>query len=161
MFIDFPWIVWCIRDDYVAHSSGFCDNFPSCILFMKGDDSVMTVPAQCCFWRTCFWPFCSIATSSFDRIYQESNILWEAALAKLCFSVLCSSCFTHGTKAPWFLFHLALGRCDHKGFIHTLCFFILSAGSFPGPATNVQSGSPVKMLILIGGVFLDALLYYQ
>ena len=92
---------------------------------------------------------------------QESNILWEAALAKLCFSVLFSSCFTHSTKAPLFLFHLPLGRCDHKGFIHTLCFFILSAGSFPGPATNVQSGSPVQMLILIGGVFLDALLYYQ
>ena len=40
------------------------------------------------------------------RFTNEANIVWEAGLAKFCFSVLCSSCFTHGTKAPWFLFHL-------------------------------------------------------
>ena len=30
---------------------------------------------------------------------HEANIALEAGLTKLCFSVLCSSCFTHGTKA--------------------------------------------------------------
>ena len=34
---------------------------------------------------------------------HEANIELEVGLAKLCFWVLCSSCFTHGTKAPWFL----------------------------------------------------------
>ena len=33
---------------------------------------------------------------------HEANIALEAGLAKLCFSVMCSSCFTHGIKAPWF-----------------------------------------------------------
>ena len=37
---------------------------------------------------------------------NEANIVLEAGLAKFCFSVLCSSCFTHGNKAPWFLFHV-------------------------------------------------------
>ena len=31
---------------------------------------------------------------------QESNISLEAGLAKFCFSVLCSSGFTHGPNAP-------------------------------------------------------------
>ena len=31
---------------------------------------------------------------------QGGNISLEAELAELSFSVLCSSCFTHGTKAP-------------------------------------------------------------
>ena len=31
---------------------------------------------------------------------QGTNISLEAGLAELSFSVLCSSCFTHGTKAP-------------------------------------------------------------
>ena len=31
---------------------------------------------------------------------HEANIALEAGLAKFCFSVLGSSCFTHGNKAP-------------------------------------------------------------
>ena len=31
---------------------------------------------------------------------QEETFRWKRVLAKLSFSVLCSSCFTHGTKAP-------------------------------------------------------------
>ena len=31
---------------------------------------------------------------------HEANIVLEVGLAKLSFSVLCLSCFTHGTKAP-------------------------------------------------------------
>ena len=37
---------------------------------------------------------------------HETNIVLEAGLAKICFSVLCSLCFTHGTKATWFMFLL-------------------------------------------------------
>ena len=37
---------------------------------------------------------------------NEANIVLEAGLVKFCFSVLCSSCFTHGNKAPWFLLHV-------------------------------------------------------
>ena len=31
---------------------------------------------------------------------HEGNIALEAGMARFCFSVLCSSCFTHGNKAP-------------------------------------------------------------
>ena len=34
---------------------------------------------------------------------NEANIELEAGLVKFSFSVLCSSCFIHGNKAPWFL----------------------------------------------------------
>ena len=37
---------------------------------------------------------------------QEENISMEGAVGQFCFSVLCSLSFTHGTKAPRFLFHL-------------------------------------------------------
>ena len=30
MFLIIPWIVWCLRDHYVALSSGFREHFPSC-----------------------------------------------------------------------------------------------------------------------------------
>ena len=31
---------------------------------------------------------------------REQTFRWKRVLAELSFSVLCSSCFTHGTKAP-------------------------------------------------------------
>ena len=31
---------------------------------------------------------------------REQAFVWKRDLAELCFSVLCSSCFTHGIKAP-------------------------------------------------------------
>ena len=37
---------------------------------------------------------------------HEANIALEAGLAKFCFSVLCSSCFSHSNKATWFLTHV-------------------------------------------------------
>ena len=37
---------------------------------------------------------------------HEAYIALEAGLAQFCFSVQCWSCFTHGNKAPWFLFHV-------------------------------------------------------
>ena len=37
---------------------------------------------------------------------HEANIALEAGWAKFCFSVLCSSFFSHGKKAPWFCFTL-------------------------------------------------------
>ena len=37
---------------------------------------------------------------------REQTFRWKRVLAELSFSVLCLSCFTHGTKAPGFLFHL-------------------------------------------------------
>ena len=67
--LTFRWIVRSLRDQYVALCSGFCDHFPSCFPFTKGDESAKTVPVRCCFPRTDFWPFHSIDGRGFDRIY--------------------------------------------------------------------------------------------
>ena len=47
--------------------------FPHVSLFTKGDDSAKTVPVRCFFCPTCFGPFRSIATTTFDRIYPGSK----------------------------------------------------------------------------------------
>ena len=47
--------------------------FPHVSLFTKDDDSAKTLLVWCCFRRTCFWLFNSIAPSSFNRIYPGSK----------------------------------------------------------------------------------------
>ena len=37
---------------------------------------------------------------------REQTFRCKRVLAEFCFSVLCSSCFAHSIKAPWFLFPL-------------------------------------------------------
>ena len=37
---------------------------------------------------------------------REQTFRWKRVFAEMSFSVLCSSGSTHGTKAPWILFHL-------------------------------------------------------
>ena len=75
---------------------------------------------------------------------HETNIALEAGLAKFCFSVLCASCFTHGNKALWFLFHVVWGRCDFKGFIFTFCFLFLSDGCFQATFTQWGIWVPIE-----------------
>ena len=85
LFIHAPLLT---RDDVRWYFPGVCDvsettmwhsgqasttNFPHVILYTKGDDSAKMDPVRCCFWRTWFWPFRLIATSSFDRIYPGSK----------------------------------------------------------------------------------------
>ena len=75
---------WLTRDYVRVYFPGLCGvsentmwhscqdsttTFPHVSLFTKCDDSAKRVPVRCCFSRTCFGPFRSIATSSFDRIY--------------------------------------------------------------------------------------------
>ena len=79
---------------------------PHVSLSTKGDDSAKMVPVRSCYWWTCFGPFRSIATSSFDRISHEANISMEAVVVRIVFLSAVSSGFTLGTKAPWFLYHL-------------------------------------------------------
>ena len=49
--------------------------------------------------------FVPLAPAVLMGFSHEANIALDAALAIFCFSVLCSSRFTHGNKASWFLFH--------------------------------------------------------
>ena len=71
----------CLRDQNVALLSGFHDKFPHVSPFTKGDDSAKTVPVWYCFWQTCFGPFRSIPTSSFDRIYLGIKYFVERGCA--------------------------------------------------------------------------------
>ena len=60
-------------------------NFLHVSLFTKGDDSAMTVPVQCCFSRTCFGPFRSIAASSLSGFPQGASISLEAGFGRMVF----------------------------------------------------------------------------
>ena len=63
------------------------NTFPHVSLLTKDDDSAKT---WFCFWLTCFWPFRSIATSSYDRIFPGANISWKRVLDKFV-----SQCCVH------------------------------------------------------------------
>ena len=63
-------------------------NFPHVILFTKGDDSAKSDTVRC-FWRTCLWPFSSIANSSFYRInpgfkHFFGNGFWPNCVSPCC-----------------------------------------------------------------------------
>ena len=75
--------------------------FPHVSLFTKGDDSVR---------RTLYGVFSDgrvlglsvpLPPAVLTGFPREQTFRWKRVLAELSFSkVLCSSCFTHGTKAP-------------------------------------------------------------
>ena len=69
----------------MALSSGFRDPFPHVSLFTKGDDSAKTVPVRCCFSRSCFEPFCSVAAGSFDRISPGSKHFVGSGFGRIVF----------------------------------------------------------------------------
>ena len=79
--------------------------FPHGSLFTKGDDSAKTVPVRCCFDGRVLGRFVPLPKAVCQDFPREQAFLWKRVLAEWSFSVLCPSCFTHGTKAPLFLFH--------------------------------------------------------
>ena len=106
MFIDISLDCVVSQSPLVALSSGFRDTFPHVSLFTKSDERAKTVRVRCYFGLTCIWAFVSVATTSFDRIYPGSkHFIWSGCFPNFV-SVLCSSGFTHVTKAPCFLFHI-------------------------------------------------------
>ena len=135
--------------------------FPYVSLFTKGDDNAKMVPVRL-FLTDVFW---AISFHCRQKILQdfprEQAFRWKRVLAKLSFSVLCSSCFTHGTK------HLDSCSTFHKAVVTSRAFPSHFVSLFymqdppEAPTPNVEWGSPVKGLLFVGGVFLDALLYYQ
>ena len=75
-------------------------SFPHVSHFTKDDDMAKTDPVQCCFLQNVYGLFVSLPHPLLIGFSQEAKIALEAVFAKFCFSVLCSSGFTHGTKAP-------------------------------------------------------------
>ena len=74
--------------------------FPHVSLFSKGDDSAKTVPVECLLDGHVFGLFVPLPPAVLTGFPQGTSFRWKRVLAELSFSVLCSSCFTHGTKAP-------------------------------------------------------------
>ena len=76
------------------------NTFPHVSLFTKDDDSAKTATAQFCSDRNVLGIFVPLSPAVLIGFTHETNIALEAGLAKFCFSVLCSSCFSHGKEAP-------------------------------------------------------------
>ena len=74
--------------------------FPHVSLFTKGDDTAKTVPARCWFWRTIYVLFVPLPPAVLIGFTEGANISLHEAVAKYCFSMLCASVLTQGTKAP-------------------------------------------------------------
>ena len=92
--------MWGLRDHCGALSEASVTTFPYVSLFTKGDDSGKTATAQCFFDRNVLGIFVPLPPAVLLGFTHEANIALDAFLAKISFSVLCSSCFTHGNKAP-------------------------------------------------------------
>ena len=58
-------------------------------LFQKDDDRTEMDPVQCCFLQICFWPFRSIATTTFDRISPGSKHFVGSGFWPNCLSQCC------------------------------------------------------------------------
>ena len=79
-----------VSETPVGHSrEASATTFPHVSLFTKGEYSAMTVPVQCCFSRTCFEPFRSVAAGSFDRISPGSKHIVGSGFWPNCLSQCC------------------------------------------------------------------------
>ena len=85
----FPCTVWGLRDHSGHSRQASATAFPHVSLFTKGDDSAETVPVGCCFSRTCFGPFRSVAASSFDRIAPWNKHFFVSGFWPNCLSQCC------------------------------------------------------------------------
>ena len=74
--------------------------FPYLSLFTKSDDSAKTVPVECLLDGHVFGLFVPLPPAFLMDFPREQTFRWKRVLAELSFSVLCSSCFIHGTKTP-------------------------------------------------------------
>ena len=75
------------------------NTYPHVSLYTKDDDSAKTASAQCCLYRNVLGIFVPLSPAVLIGFTHEANIALEAGLAKFCFSVLCSSCFSQSNKA--------------------------------------------------------------
>ena len=72
---------------------------PHVSLFRNCDDSAKTVVYGVVSDGRVLGLFVPLPPAVLKGFTHEAYIALETGLAKLCFSVLCSSCFTHGNKA--------------------------------------------------------------
>ena len=96
-----------VPDTTIWHSrQAFTNTFPPVSLFTMDDDSAKTVPVEYFFDGHVFGLFVPLPAPFLIGFTQEANISLEVGVGLIMFPVLCVPFFTHGTKAPWFLFQL-------------------------------------------------------
>ena len=74
--------------------------FPHVSLFTKDDGSAKMAPYGFVSDGHVYGLFIPLPPQVLIGYTQEANISLEVGFGQILFSVLCSSCFTHGTKAP-------------------------------------------------------------
>ena len=74
--------------------------FPHVSLFTNDDDSAKMPQHSVVSDKNGLGIFVPLPPAVLMGFTNEANIELEAGLVKFCFSVLCSSCFIHGNKAP-------------------------------------------------------------
>ena len=105
--------------------------------------------------------FDPLPTAVLTGFPQGANISLEAGFGRIVYLSAVFIVFQLRYQCTFIPVPPSVGRRDFKGFPLTLCFLVLRAGSSPGPSTECGIKAPVKRLLFAGGVFLDALLYYQ
>ena len=138
----FPWTVGCLRDHKWHSRLASTTTFPHVSLFTKGDDSAKTVPVGCCFSRTCFMPFHSIASSSFDRISPGSKHFvgsrcWPNCVSQCCVRRFSLTVPTHLDSSS--TFHKADSFQDlypHNLFLDSKCW------NLPRPVHSMWNRCP-------------------
>ena len=98
----FPWTVWGLRDQYGHSRQASTTTFPHVSLFTKDDDRARWPLHSVVSHRNILRIFVPLPPAVLIGFTHEVNIALEAGLAKFCFSVLCSSCFSHSNKATDF-----------------------------------------------------------
>ena len=106
-----------VLESTMGHSlQASATTFPHVSLFTKGDDSAKTVPVRCCSDGRVLGLFVPLPPAVLTGFPQGASISLQAGFGELSFSVLCSSCFTHGTK------HLDSCSTFHKAVVTSRAF---------------------------------------
>ena len=107
--------------------------------------------------RNVFGIFVPLSPALLIGFTHEANIALEAGLAKFCFSLLFSSCFTHGNKAPSFLFHVLKADVNSRALSS---HFVSCSKCWMLPRHIYPMGHlvPKETRMIAEGVILDALL---
>ena len=125
----------------MGHSRQASATFPHVSLFTKGDDSAKMAPYGVVTDRHVFGPsfHCHRRMLGFTR---EANTSLESGFCQFFFLSTVSIGFHSEYQSTLIPVPPPIGCCDLKGFLLTLCFLLLSAGSFPGQYTQRVNGVP-------------------
>ena len=136
--------------------------FPHISRLTKGDDCAKTVPNGVVSDGHVRAFFVPLPPRSVDRIHPGSKHFvgsgsWPNFVSQCCVCRVSLTVPKHLDSCSTFHKAVVTSRAFRSHFVSW--FYVLDPPQAPTP--NVESVSPGKRLLFPGGVFLDALLYYQ